>query len=201
MVHEPLVLSTGGSEERHVRAEDQDSRRHVARRRAADGCRLPPRGKGGDREAARRARHPPDRGGHARGVASGQGGHLRHRRAWTKGGGLRVRAVHSRRDQGRQRSRLQGRCRRDSGQRSHDQERVRLERRPRDEVVDRHHAGRERSRTLHGVLHDRRDAHRAQPLPRHRRTGRNRRTHGRADDGRHGRRLHAGGGDVTSSAK
>ena len=189
MVHQPLVLSAGGAEERHVRAEDQDSRRHAARRRAADRRRLPARGEGRDRQAARRAGHPPHRGRHAGRVRAGQGRDLRHRRAGAEGRSLRVRALHSRRDQGRQGVRLQGRRRRDPRQRPHDQERLRLERGSRDEVVDRHDARGQRSRPLHGVLHDRRDAHRAQPLPRHRRSGRDRRPHGRVDDGRHGRRA------------
>src|SRR5438477_541514 len=50
--------------------------------------------------------------------------------------------------------------------------------------------------TLYRLLHHRCDAHGAQSVPRHCRTGRDRRTHGRADDGRHGRRVHARRGGV-----
>ena len=148
-------------------------------------------------QAARCAGRPPDRGRHAGRVRAGQGRDLRHRRARLEGRGLRVRALHSRRDQGRQGLRVQGGRRRDPGQRPHDQERLRLERRSRHEVVDRHDARGQGGRALHRVLHHRRDAHRAQPLPRHRRPGRDRRPHGRVDDGRHGGRVHAGGDRAT----
>ncbi len=54
---------------------------------------------------------------------------------------------------------------------------------------------------LHRVLHDRRHADRAEPVPRHRRSGRDRRPHGRAHDGRHDGRVHAGGGQPRGAGK
>ena len=100
--------------------------------------------------------------------------------------------------EGHQGVRLLGRRHRDSRQRPHDQVRLRLADRARDEGVDRDDARRQGSRALHRLLHDRRHPHRAQSLPRHRRAGGHRRAHGRADDGRHDGRLHARRGVATS---
>ena len=97
--------------------------------------------------------------------------------------------------------RLQGHRHRDPGQRSHDPERLRLEDRAGDESVDRDHARRQGSGALHRVLHHRCDAHRAQPLPRHRRAGGHRRPHGCVDDCRHDGRNDAGLRSATSSRR
>ena len=132
---------------------------------------------------------PPYRGRHARGVRAGQGCHFRHCRARPQGGHLRLRALHPRRGEGRQGCGLQGHRHRDPCQRPHDPARLRLADRARDEGVDRDDAGSEGSGPAHGLFHHRRDAHRAQPLPRHRRAGGHRRAHGLADHCRHdGRR-------------
>ena len=121
-----------------------------------------------------------------------------HRRARAEGRNLRLRPLHPGRDQGGQGVRLLGRGHRDSRQRPHDQERLRLDRRSRDEGLDRDDARGQRGRPLHRLLHHRRHAHRAQSLPRHRRAGRDRRPHGRVDHRRHDGRVHAGRGRLTS---
>jgi len=166
MVRQPVVLSARGSQERPVRIEHQNPRRDVARWRAANGSGLPARGKGRDCEAARRTRRPPDRSGHARRLRAGQGRDRRHRCAWAEVANFRVCSMHPGRDQSRQELRRSGRRRRNPGERPHDQERVRLVGGSRDEVVDRDDAGREGGRALHRLLHHRRDAHRAESIPR-----------------------------------
>ena len=173
----------------------QDSRRNAARRRAADGRRVPPGGEGRHRQETRCAGRPPDRGRHARGFRAGQGRDLRISPAL----GLKAEVFGFARCIPAEINVVkacgcQGVVVEIPGERSHDQVRLRLVGRSRDESVDRYDARGQGSRPVHGLLHHRRHPNRAEPLSRHRRAGGNRGTHGRAHHRRHDGRRHAGRG-------